>query len=87
LPLRCKLVTDTRPTQRFDAENTGEAGCIAAVSELQTKPDLAARKEGQLEQFGLDPMVVEPGPHLSHGGAKLGAAAPDLDNVHLILSR
>jgi hypothetical protein len=87
LPLRCKLVIDTRPPQRFDAENTGEGGCIAAISELQTKPDLTTRKQGQLEQTGLDPVVVKPRPHLGHGGAKLGAAAPDLDNVHLILSR
>jgi hypothetical protein len=63
-------------------ENARKRQCVARLLELKPKSDLAAREEGQLENRGLGPVVIEPRSHLSHDGPQVCAWAANLNNVH-----
>ncbi|HZH85289.1 MAG TPA: hypothetical protein VFD87_19215 [Phototrophicaceae bacterium] len=60
----------------------GEHQRIAPLPELHAEARLTAGQKSDLEQNRLDSLVIEPSPHLGHGGGQLGVPAPNLDNVH-----
>src|SRR3954447_2510990 len=68
--------------QHVTVKNARERGCVARVSEFQSKPNLAAGQKGHLEQARLGFVVIDPASHLSHDDAQIGAATANLDNVH-----
>src|SRR3954453_11642090 len=60
---------------------------VGCLFELQPKSNPALSGPLELKKVWFDLMVIQPGPHLGHGGAELGAAAPDLNNVQCVPSR
>src|ERR1700693_2856393 len=83
-PLRREIIRDVSLAQHVATENAIEGRCIFRLLELKMEADLAIREEGHHEQTRLDSMVVEPRPHLGHGGAQVGALAPDLNKGHTV---
>jgi len=46
------------------------------LPELQTEATLPAGEKSDLEQSRLYRLVIEPGPHLGHGGGQVSVTAP-----------
>jgi len=68
--------------QHVAVEAVGERLRTALLPELELETTLLAGEKGDLEQNRLYRVIIEPGPHLRHGGGQVGVAAPNLDNVH-----
>src|SRR4051794_34051063 len=77
-----RTLADLPSPNIFAIEHDRQCRSVGCLFELQPKSNPTVCGPLELEKGRFDLMMIQPGPHLGHGGAELGATAPDLNNVH-----